>query len=381
MENTKRQEQLNQVKNFLFFAAITIEVFVMLAEKMRIPMESPGMIFRVTFALVLCSMIGSRYNREDWVLLILFAAIGFLSWRISGRNDILRMTIFVASMKGKPMQKAMRYTLFLTAAGCAGILFLSLTGLYGDFRMIENTSGRGVEVRYTLGFGHPNSLHCMAAMLLLFFLYLYGRKLTNAQFALLTVANGILYYLTKSESGFLIALLGTVLSFLFARRPELKTKDAVYYLGEAAFAAGLLFSLLAAAFGRRLSWIRWLDDHILTGRVASLWDSARGQGVMSSWTLFSVREYDRYFDMGFVRLVYWYGVIPAVMILVLLFLVYRAIRREKDAAGLVFLLCCCLYTVLEAHLVSIFMLRNDVLFLIGLYAGSLLIKETHETDS
>ena len=372
---------MNRITTALFFAGLTIELFVVLAEKMRIPMESPGMIFRLTFVLFLCSMAGTKFNKRETVLLVLFAAVGIFSYLKTGRNEILRMTVFVAAMKGKPLEKAMRYTFLLTTVCSALIMLLSVSGLYGDFVMAENTSGRGVEVRYTLGFGHPNSLHCMVAMLMLFGLYLYAEKITRFGLAVLLALNVGFYVLTKSESGFLIALFAVIVSYLFLRFPSLRAKDLTYYAGEAMFAFGILFSLVAASFGFHVEWLRRFDARFLTGRIASLWESSSGQGLMPSWSLFSSPECTRYFDMGFVRLVYWYGVIPAVLIVALLFLLFRACRRHRDYAGFLFLLSCCLYTVLEAHLVSVFMLRNYVLFLIGLYAGSLFGKGKNEANA
>ena len=381
MEKQQYQDVMNRITTALFFAGLTIELFVVLAEKMRIPMESPGMIFRLTFVLFLCSMAGTKFNKRETVLLVLFAAVGIFSYLKTGRNEILRMTVFVAAMKGKPLEKAMRYTFLLTTVCSALIMLLSVSGLYGDFVMAENTSGRGVEVRYTLGFGHPNSLHCMVAMLMLFGLYLYAEKITRFGLAVLLALNVGFYVLTKSESGFLIALFAVIVSYLFLRFPSLRAKDLTYYAGEAMFAFGILFSLVAASFGFHVEWLRRFDARFLTGRIASLWESSSGQGLMPSWSLFSSPECTRYFDMGFVRLVYWYGVIPAVLIVALLFLLFRACRRHRDYAGFLFLLSCCLYTVLEAHLVSVFMLRNYVLFLIGLYAGSLFGKGKNEANA
>ena len=381
MEKIQYRDTIKRITTALFFAGLTIELFVVLAEKMRIPMESPGMIFRLTFVLFLCSMFGEKHNKQEIILLALFAVIGFISWRETGRNEILRMTIFVAAMKGKPLEKAMRYTLFLTTACSVLIILLSVSGIYGDFVMTENTSGRGVEVRYTLGFGHPNSLHCMVAMLMVFGLYLYAEKITRFGLAVLLALNVGFYILTKSESGFLITLFAVIVSYLFLRFPALRAKNLTYYAGEAMFAFGILFSLVAASFGFHVDWLRKFDARFLTGRMATLWDSSTGQGLMPSWSLFSAPECTRYFDMGFERLVYWYGVIPAVLIVALLFLLFRACRRQRDYAGFLFLLSCCLYTVLEAHLVSVFMLRNYVLFLIGLYAGSLFGKGKYEANA
>ena len=281
------------------------------------------------------------------------------------------MAVFVMSMKGQPLRKAMRYAFWFTAAGCGIIFSLAALGIYGDRVLAADTSGRGLEVRYTMGFGHPNALHCMACMLILFGLYLYGRRMKLYGYAVLFVSNLVLYALTRSESGMLTATLGIALFLLFRQAPSLPEREATYRIGEAAFAAGLLFSFWAACVKPEAPLLQRLDSVVLTGRVASLWDTVYHQGTLSTWALFSPPSNNYYFDMGWVRLVYWYGVIPAAAVLAVVFGLYRVCRLRRDGAAFLLLLTCCLYTVLEAHLVSVFLLRNMLFFLVGLYAEEL----------
>ena len=53
--------------------------------------------------------------------------------------------------------------------------------------------------------------------------------------------------------------------------------------------------------------------------------------------------------------------IPAAAVIVLVFLILRQVRRDRDAAAFIFILCCCVYTVFEAHLVSVYLMRNYLL--------------------
>ena len=53
--------------------------------------------------------------------------------------------------------------------------------------------------------------------------------------------------------------------------------------------------------------------------------------------------------MGYVRLFFWYGIIPGACCMVLLFLLMRVCRTLKDAQGFVLVLSFALFTVVEAH--------------------------------
>jgi len=71
--------------------------------------------------------------------------------------------------------------------------------------------------------------------------------------------------------------------------------------------------------------------------------------------------------MGWVRVVYWYGVIPAVIIFALIFAFLRQIRRNRDSAAVMMMTCFIIYTVVEAHLVSVFLARNYALAVFAAY--------------
>ena len=49
---------------------------------------------------------------------------------------------------------------------------------------------------------------------------------------------------------------------------------------------------------------------VFTGRITSMNTLEGGGGILRNWRLFSRPENIKYFDMGYVRLFYWYGIIP-----------------------------------------------------------------------
>jgi hypothetical protein len=123
-------------------------------------------------------------------------------------------------------------------------------------------------------------------------------------------------------------------------------------------------------FGNPL--IQAAEEH-LNGRIIDLhYGSVRQEGTTATWTLFSRPENDYYFDMGFVRIFYWYGVIPGILCILLLLLLLRQLYKEKDGMGLVMVSVLAVYTIVEAHLVSVYIGRNYILFLAGMYGSSML---------
>ena len=387
------------MSRLLFGIAFTIELVIMLIEGSDLILPFDGLLFRVTFVLFLLSALagmaeragrtlsggketGNRGKRPAADLLrqitgldrtgtLLFAAglvLFAVSFFVTGRNELIRILVFVFACMQMDTEKVCRYWLYLTAAGSLVIVLLSAAGIFG-IQYLNRDFGHGMELRWCLGFGHPNALHCMALMVLILFLYIYGASCGWYLYACLTAANILLYVLTRSNTGFATGMAAILLYALARLRSGGRVRKGWYIAAEAAFAAELVFSFLAAAWGYALPGMAKLD-RLLTGRVASLYETKRNEGTVQTWSLFSAPRNVYYFDMGWVRLFYWYGVIPALFCILVIFLLFRRMRRKRDIAGTVMLLCLCTYTMAEAHLISVFILRDLILLLVSRYAGS-----------
>jgi hypothetical protein len=107
----------------------------------------------------------------------------------------------------------------------------------------------------------------------------------------------------------------------------------------------------------------------LTRRIRNLyWDATENPASLAGWTLFSEpRHFARIFDMGWVRMFFWFGIVPGLVFIVLHLLLLNECRRQKDYLALVLFVAVALYTVVEAQFVSAYLGRNPLLFLFGGY--------------
>jgi hypothetical protein len=350
----------------LFYAGFLTELVIVIIDKSALVNPYEGQLYRLTFLCFLFKLLSERFTLRERGYLLFFLVLSCVSYLASGRNELLRCTVFAAAMVRMDVKHLMKCMLAVTAAGCLVLNVLSLTGVLGTVFLTADY-GSGVETRLCLGLGHPNSLHCMAAVLVLLFLYLYHDRLLPWAYALLFAGNGVLLYFTRSQMGALAMAGGTLLQAAMDHLKKDTAKDALCRCMELLLALGLVFSLLAAIFNPSYHpWMQRLDS-LMTGRVGSLWDTTFHEGTLSSWRWFSDRNSDRFFDLGWVRLVYWYGVIPAVVILDFLFRWLRFLRRNRQTAAFVMLSVLSVYTVFEAHLVSEYLGRNVLLLLAALY--------------
>ena len=71
--------------------------------------------------------------------------------------------------------------------------------------------------------------------------------------------------------------------------------------------------------------------------------------------------------MGWIRLFYWYGIIPACIFIAVLLVMMLYCYRKKQYLAIMLIASFALYTVIEAHAVSVYLARNYVFFLIGMF--------------
>lgn len=357
----------------LFYLGLAAEILLVIWDKSSWTDPYMGQICRMTFLLfaVCCACSVRKSTMAEDIVFAIGVLIGALSWRFGGRNDLLRIVIFLRAAGTVSVPRAMKVTFVSSVLGCLGLVGLAFAGIQGHLYQTYDY-GHGVETRWDLGLGHPNSLHCMAAMLLIFGLYLFEKRMKLYLYVLLGVGNVLLYGLTRSNTAFAISMLALMLSLILHYGKKLAAGNAVYFLGEFFLFGGLLFSVFCGIY--RPSDHRLLAklDHVLTGRISSLWTTTFHEGTLSTWKWFGQRLNVCYFDLGWLRVVYWYGVIPALVIIGLTFALLEHARKTRDKAAFMLLLCFGLYTVFEAHLVSAYIGRNYALFIAALYLPKML---------
>lgn len=357
----------------LFYLGLAAEILLVIWDKSSWTDPYMGQICRMTFLLfaVCCACSVRKSTMAEDIVFAIGVLIGALSWRFGGRNDLLRIVIFLRAAGTVSVPRAMKVTFVSSVLGCLGLVGLAFAGIQGHLYQTYDY-GHGVETRWDLGLGHPNSLHCMAAMLLIFGLYLFEKRMKLYLYVLLGVGNVLLYGLTRSNTAFAISILALMLSLILHYGKKLAAGNAVYFLGELFLFGGLLFSVFCGIYRPSGHWLLEKLDHVLTGRISSLWTTTFHEGTLSTWKWFGQRLNVCYFDLGWLRVVYWYGVIPALVIIGLTFALLEHTRKTRDKAAFMLLLCFGLYTVFEAHLVSAYIGRNYALFIAALYLPKML---------
>lgn len=398
MKELYRNLKKSRLPWFLFYAGLTVELLMVIVDKSNYVNPIEGQLFRLTFFLFACKLFLTDYRAKGWCAVVLLEAAAFVSYRVTGENDLIRLVTFVAACKDIPLRQMLKYTFYVTLAGCLAIIMLSVTGIYGQISLtqayghepLETTLYIGEEpvqeIRYTLGMGHPNALACMFLMLVVLGVYIWFSSMKWYSYLFVMLLNVGVYLLTGSKTGgFLVAaFLAAACLFRYCR--FLRERSLIYVCGLLVFLLCLGFSLDAAVCAQRVRDAQWNEffytdsrddrhiellariDRFLSGRIISLTDSENNDGMIQTWSLFSEpNNMNYYFDMGWVKLFYRYGIVPGLLYTLAMFMLLWKIYRHRDACGLLVFAALAVYTVIEAHLISVYLGRNFLLMIMGSY--------------
>ena len=383
----------NHIRELCFYLGLFIEIGIVLIDKSTFLNPYEGKLFRLTFLLFGAAMLLTHYTRKEWLTILAFGVLGAVSYFITGRNELVRIVVFIAACKEMNMKQVMKTLFWTTLFGCLVIAGASVLGVFGDMTVTQVYETNGMDTRYTFGMGHPNSLYCMMWAVMLLGMYVYAEKMRWYVYLLVAAGSIGLFALTRTAMGVLIAMFTLGLAALFQYIPKLFASRWVKAVSLLGCVSCIIVSILGAANAQRVSDYYWSRDFsaktkfyvyldkFLTGRLQTLACTENAEGTIGTWRLFSNPQSTYYFDLGWVRLFYWYGIIPAVVFLFcLLYLLYFCFKKKDDMA-VVMILAISIYTIVEAHFVSVYIARNYLLFLFGMYWYQMLpVKEKlHES--
>lgn len=383
----KQKQYLELISKSFFYLALFMELTIVLLDKSKYIIQYEGMWFRVTFVLFGLSMITSKHSLKSWLCFVLMSFMGVNSYFHTGRNEILRAVVMIWACEGKDIKKALKFAFWYTAAGCAVIFLLSVLGIYGDlfleavYRTDQPWVPGKIEKRYCFGMGHPNAFHCMMLAVTWLGIYCYNEKIKWYEYGVIGVFHIIVYLFTDSRTGILMSICSLGLVVILRYCKVLRENKWTYILGILMIIATVAFSVFMAKYSVHHPLLKQLDG-VLSGRITNLYyDTVNHEGMLNTWSLWSAERNRYFFDLGVIRMFYWFGIIPA--------LVYFAAQcrllwcgfKKKDYMLLAMVVSIAVYTVFEAHFISDYMGRNYILLWFGMYLSQMLgVKQTGQLE-
>jgi hypothetical protein len=375
------KQKYDDVAKVLFYIGLSLELLYVIWDKSVWQITSEGILFRVSFVFIMLKVLMSRYTIKEKAVIIAAAVFGFISYRCSSRNDVLRIVMLCAACRDMDLMKMLKYTFAVTTAGCSVLVILALTGTAGEISLTEPFHRGMVQTRYVLGLGHPNALHCMFWAMVTLALLIWYDRLRWYHYLILAAANTGLYMLTDSRTGMISVFFALLLAAFLTNGPYLRGRiNFAGWAGVIGIIIMVTFSLLVAYYGKIYDdnglwnephfWqVRRIDNYF-TGR---LWNSyGFPDSNMKCFSLFSSPECTRYMDLGYYKLFYWYGYIPGALYVAAQIAMIRYSMKNKKSALMMFVISWALYNFMEAHEISDYIGRNYQYLIFGtLWCGML----------
>lgn len=355
----------------VFYAGILLEVLIMMLDRCAWINPYEGWMFRISFLCFALKVCLTKYTRKEWAVIFLCGIFASLIYFLNTRDEVVRVVVFVAALKGIDGKKALKTVFWSTVAGMLTLAFLSVIGVLGT--VFEQNAGHGFKedsTRFCFGVGSSNTLSIMIWALITLGIYLYYEKIRLWHYALLLLLAIVTYFATLTRTSLMMTVFSILLAAALQYFKKLREALWVYWCGVLAVLFGVGFSVWAAYVS---AWHEFLPgwivkiDRILTGRITSLYAFSQGGARIENWKLFGDPSYVAYFDMGYVRLFFWYGILPGIICIAVLCLLLLHFRKNRDYMGFMMTLSFAIFTVVEAHAVSVYIARNYILFLLGMY--------------
>lgn len=371
------RKQIEKIAYGSFYLGVIIEVLMVIIDKSALINPVEGRLFQLTFLLFLIKTCLTRYDKKEYAVIAAFLALGAISYFVTGRNDIVRIVMFLAACKDVDMQKCLKLVFYMTLTGCLFIMLLSFFGVGGGLALTQDYGRGSVETRYTLGMGHPNALQCMVWALTVLALYLYGEKWKWYGYVAALAVNTGVFFLTDSKTSLAAAVFAVGFTWIICK---CKGEKIIKLCGIGSILVTVGSIILSTVVACKAHYVYEYDwgidksktayaykvlDNILTGRMRSLCDNERWEGTISTWKLFAEPANNYYFDMGWIRLFYWYGIIPGLIVVAVILIWMIQCCRRKENMVLMIIVSIAVYTVFEAHMVSAYIGRNYLLFILG----------------
>ncbi|MCI9127528.1 MAG: hypothetical protein HFG28_10080 [Eubacterium sp.] len=370
---------LKKIANLCFYMGVVIEVLIVIIDKSAFINPIEGRLLQFTFLLFLVKICLTKYSWREYVTIFGFCALGVISYFVSGRNEIIRLVVFIAACKGIDMDKCLKLVFYLTLIGCAMLMLFSVIGILGTVSLTQDYGRGKVETRYTLGLGHPNALQCMVWALTTLGLYLYGNGMKWHHYLITFVINTVFFGFTDSKTSFLVTSITIVLAYLMSERCSANIQKIGVWLGGIITFFSIGISVVIAGNAYKVYNYVWYIDRspiaafyarlndILNGRIRILVENDGFEGTIATWRIFSRPENNYYFDMGWIRLFYWYGIIPACVFIGVIFVLMLYCYKKGHYLSIMLISSFAFYSIIEAHAISVYIARNYIFFLIGMY--------------
>lgn len=320
----------NTYREALFLGAAGVELVMGLLFQCNINIPYARYILWGLFGCYLFAAAGQiveKRNTDKLIILVIAEIIGVLVYANTGINTWIKAPVYIYALSGIQKKKYCKMSLVIIIAVSVTVCMLNILWDVGNTYNADDIL-RGIHgKRYSMGYGHPNRFMGIMLMAISFFLLLYASKMSLKAYVLLAIMLYGAYILTDSRTAFIIGEFIIAAAYMAEKKRAGNILSVIFFLS---LAAMICLSVMAASQAENT--VTCMLDKLITGRIEQLGKYTTSQeyalAYIQNWKIFGSRMNQNSYDMGYVGLFYYYGVIPAICDLV--FMMYCAIKAWKN---------------------------------------------------
>lgn len=284
------------------------------------------------YLLVAAGQIFEKRNTDKIIILVIAEIIGVLVYANTGINTWIKAPVYIYALSGIQKKKYCKMSFAIIVIVSVIVCILNTFWDVGNTYLISDAS-RGINgKRYSFGYINPNRFMGIMIMAISFFILAYSSQMSLKVYVALAIVHYIAYVLTDSRTSLIIGEFIIVAAYIAQKEINKKIKSAdilllIFVLG--IFVMTLISLMSASGVENRTIYI---IDKLIADRIRQLGEytdlEEYALGYVQNWKIFGSRMNKNSYDMGYVGLFYYYGVIPAICDLV--FMMYCAIKAWKN---------------------------------------------------
>lgn len=294
----------------------------------------------------------TRWTKKEILWSLFVGIIGVNVWLHSGEADILLTIASIIACKDIDPYKILRVSFWTRAVLYISRTSLAILGII-DIQKVTNTRGTN-DIRYALGYIHPNTAHYELFLITVLILLLWHRKMRLGHYLLISGYNLCIYHYTLSRTGVLMTFGVLILAYLADRKSGAFLRKLIKRFGEYAYIFIFAFSVIMC----------WLQDKLPVLRLLGTFSSRfyTGWQVMKNMplSLFGMRGINT--DLGIIFVLYGRGILIFLLLIGSMTLLLKIFRKNEmyveEAVGISY----AIYTIMESSVASV-LLNITLIFL------------------
>lgn len=283
-----------------------------------------------TIASILCisiisyDLICNPFNIKEYIISLILLITTLISTYIGGSVKLLQMTILILAFKDINIEKYIARDVIIRIVLTLALIYLTYKNNSYTFVPFEET-----RIRYALGFGHPNTLGIMLAIIGIEFLYLFRNKRSYISYIVCAVIIIFNYRVSDSRTSIIVSLFGLLCFILMRFKINIFKNKVIQIIVENLFVILLVFSVIVCYMYGNGSGLAIKLNGLLSDRLVLAYNYLKEYGIhlfgssISSKTLLQSGFYAYTLDMGFIYILVRFGLIST---LVYAFVYNRAIH-------------------------------------------------------